>query len=177
MATHFLGGPRRCVERRVASRRGTRTVVGVLVTVATAAGSPGTADASSTPSVTGGGAGSLGGDRLQLQLSASGTGIDADGRFNVVHHTPGGLFARAAGTVDCLAVSGSSATVTGTVTRGSHSLGFDMVGVRVSIVVHDEEVDSFDMDLSFVSGHEIPPCAAEPIFSVVVDDGRFMVRP
>jgi hypothetical protein len=154
-----------------------RVTVAALATAATVVFGAAGAGATPPPSVTGGGTGPLGGDRLQVQLSAVGTGGDATGRFNIVHHSPDGLFARAVGQVDCLVVAESTAIVTGTVTQGSHDLGFDLVGTRVSLVIHDEEIDSVDMDLAFLSGHAIPPCSAEPILTDVIDDGQFMVRP
>ena len=156
-------------------RRSSPVVIAALSALAAVAF--GTTGAGASPaSVTGGGAGSLGGDRLQLHVSASGVGVEATGRFNVIHHTPGGLFARAVGRVDCLAVTGSSATVTGTVTQGFHSLGFELVDTRVALVIHDGEVDSFDVELSFLTGRPIAPCTAEPILSVVIDDGKFTVH-
>jgi hypothetical protein len=153
-----------------------RVTVAALAMVAAVVFGAVRADATPPPSVTGGGTGPLGGDRLQVQLSAIGTGGDANGRFNIVHHTPDGLFARAVGRVDCLVVAESTAIVTGSVTQGFHELGFDLVGTRVSLVIHDEEIDSVDMDLSFLSGHAIPPCSAAPILTDVIDDGQFRVR-
>ncbi len=50
-------------------------------------------------------------------------------------------------------------------------------GERVSLVIHDETTDNFDMDVSFVSGQAIPPWSAQPIHSVVIDNGQFRVRP
>ncbi len=67
--------------------------------------------------------------------------------------------------------------MTGTIKEGFADLGVDPVGERVSLVIHDQEVDSVDMDLSFVSGHTIAPCSAEPILTVVIEDGEFNVRP
>lgn len=90
---------------------------------------------------------------------------------------PNGIFTHLAGDVDCLAVTGATAVVTGTITEGFDELGIDPIGERVSLVVRDQPVDSVDMDVSFVSGHAIPPCSAEPILTVVIDDGEFMVRP
>lgn len=136
----------------------------------------GSAGATPAPGVSGGGAGPLDGDWVQVQLSARGIDSTANGRFNIVHHTPDGIFAHLAGQVDCLAVTGSTAVVTGTITEGVDNLGIDPVGERVSLVIRDQNVDSFDMDVSFVSGHAIPPCSAEPILTVAIDDGQFKVR-
>lgn len=144
---------------------------GAVVVAATPAG------ASPTPRVTGGGAGRLDNDRVHVELTARGTATDATGRFTIVHHTPDGLFAHLAGTVDCLTVNGSTAIATGTITHGSDDLGIDPVGERVSLVIHDGAQDSFEMDVSFVSDHAIPPCSADPILAVPVDDGQFHVRP
>ncbi len=74
-------------------------------------------------------------------------------------------------------MTGSTAVVTGTITQGFDDLGIDPVGERVSLVIHDENADSFDMDVSFVSGHAIPPCSARPILSVLIDNGQLRVRP
>lgn len=43
----------------------------------------------------------------------------------------------------------------------------------MSLVIHDENADSFDMDVSFVSGQAFPPCSAQPIPSVMIDNGQF----
>lgn len=93
-----------------------------------------------------------------------------------MHHTPDGIFAHLAGDVDCLAVTGSTALVTGTITDGFDDLGIDPIGERVSLVIHDQQADSVDMDVSFVSGHAIRPCTAAPILRVGIDDGNFKVR-
>lgn len=156
-----------------------RLAVGALVAFAALVAGVGDAGAGATrtPSVTGGGAGSLDSERVQVELSARGSGSDAKGRFNIVHHTPDGIFAHLAGDVDCLAMTGSTAVVTGTITQGFDDLGIDPVGERVSLVIHHENADSFDMDVSFVSGHAIPPCSAQPILSVMIDNGQFRVRP
>lgn len=114
---------------------------------------------------------------MQLQLTAWVTDGTASGRFNIVHHTRDGIFAHLASDVDCLAVNGSTAVVTGIITECFDDLGVDPVGERVSLVIHDQEVDSIDMDVSFVSGHAIPPCSAEPILTVAIDNGEFKVRP
>lgn len=155
---------------RIVSGMAVGTVVAIMALVAAAGG------ASATPAsgVNGGGAGALDSDRVQVQLNARGTD---GGRFNIVHHTPDGIFAHLAGHVDCVAVTGSTAVVTGTITEGFDDLGIDPVGERVSLVIHDQEVDSVEMDVSFVSGHTIPPCSAEPILTVVIADGQFKVRP
>ena len=149
----------------------------VLAALTALVASPGGAGATPPPRVTGGGAGPLGSDRVQVQLTARGTDGIAAGRFNIVHHTPNGIFAHLAGDVDCLAVTGATAVVTGTITEGFDELGIDPIGERVSLVIRDQPVDSVDMDVSFVSGHAIPPCSAEPILTVVIDDGEFKVRP
>ncbi len=154
-----------------------RLAVGALVAFAALVEGVGVSGATRAPSVTGGGAGPLDSDRVQVELSARGTDSDAKGRFNIVHHTPDGVFAHLAGDVDCLAVTGSTAVVTGTITQGFDDLGIDPVGERVSLVIHDENADSFDMDVSFVSGHAIPPCSARPILSVLIDNGQLRVRP
>jgi hypothetical protein len=93
-----------------------------------------------------------------------------------VHHTPDGIFAHLAGDVDCLSISGSTAVLTGSITEGCDDLGIDPIGERVSLVIHDGETDSVDMDVSFVSGHTIAPCSTQPILTVTVDDGQFKVR-
>ena len=141
-----------------------RLAVEALVAFAGLVAGVGVAGATRVPSVTGGGAGPLDSDRVQAELSARGTDSDAKGRFNIVHHTPDGVIAHLAGDVDCLAVTGYTAVVTGTITQGFDDLGIDPVGERVSLVIHDEIADSFDMDLSFVSGHAIPPCSPSQSF-------------
>lgn len=147
-----------------------------LAAVTALVASAGGATATPAPSVTGGGAGPLDSDRVQVQLTARGTDGTAKGRFNIVHHTPDGIFAHLAGEVDCLAVTGPTAVVTGTITEGFDDLGIDPIGERVSLVIRDQRVDSVGMDVSFVSGHAIAPCSAEPILRVVIDDGNFEVR-
>lgn len=160
------------------SRLVSRAAVGILAALIALIAEPGSsAGASPAPGVTGGGVGPLDSDRVQVQLTASGTDGAARGRFNIVHRTPEGVFAHLAGDVDCLAVRGSTAVATGTITEGFDDLGIDPAGERVSLVIHDEHVDSIDMDVSFVSGHTIPPCTAQPILTVVIDDGNFKVRP
>lgn len=109
----------------------------------------------------------------QVQLNARATD---GGRFNIAHHTPDGIFAHLAGHVDWVAVTGSTAVVTGTITEGFDDIGIDPIGARVSLVIHDQEVDSLEMNVSFVSGHTIPPCSAEPILTVGIADGQFKVR-
>ncbi len=137
----------------------------------------GSASAAPGSGVSGGGSGPLDSDRVQLQLTAGVTDGTASGRFNIVHHTPDGVFAHLAGEVDCVAVTGSTAVVTGTITEGFDDLGVDPVDERVSLVIHDEEVDTVDMDVSFVSWRAIPPCSADPILTIVIDNGQFRVRP
>lgn len=155
------------------ARFGSGMAVAALVAITSLAAIGGRAGATPAPSVTGGGSGPLDSDRVQIQLTARGT---ASGRFSIVHHTPDGIFAHLAGEVDCLAIIGSTAVVTGTITEGFDDLGIDPVGDRLSLVIHDGEIDSFDMDVSFVSGHTIPPCSAEPILTVMVDHGQLNVR-
>ncbi|MGH9153125.1 MAG: hypothetical protein ACRD03_12165 [Acidimicrobiales bacterium] len=155
------------------SATGIAALASVVALIVSAAG----AGATPAPAVTGGGAGPLDSDRVQVQLTARGTGSSAKGRFNIVHHTPDGIFAHLAGDVDCLAVAGPTAVVTGTITEGFDDLGIDPIGERVSLVIHDEAVDRIDMDVAFVSGHEIRPCSAEPILTITIDHGNFQVRP
>jgi hypothetical protein len=150
--------------------------VGALAAVTALVAVGGGAGAASGPSVTGGGAGSLDSDRVHVQLSARGAQGATHGRFNIVHHTPDGIFAHLAGDIDCLAISGPTAVLTGTITEGFDDLGIDPVGERISLAIHDQETDSLDMDVSFVSGHAISPCSAQPIFTVTVDDGPVEVR-
>ncbi len=159
------------------ARIGSGLVVAALVALTTLVAVGGSASATSVPGVSGGGAGRLDSDRVHVQLNARGTDGTASGRFNIVHHTPDGIFAHLTGDVDCVAFTGSTAVVTGTITEGFDDLGVDPVGERVSLVIHDEEVDTVDMDVSFVSGHAIPPCSADPILTIVIDNGQFRVRP
>lgn len=159
------------MNARTVSAIAVGVVAAVTALVATGAG------ATPAPSVSGGGAGAFDSDRVQVQLTGRGSDSTASGRFTIVHHTPDGIVAHLTGQIDCLAVTGSTAVVTGTITEGFDDLGIDPVGERVSLVVHDQEIDSVDMDVSFVSGHSIPPCAAQPILTVVIDDGQFKVRP
>ena len=101
----------------------------------------------------------------------------AGGRFNIVHHTPDGVFAHLAGQTDCVAATGSTAVVTGTITEGFDDLGVDPAGERVSLVIYDHEVDRVDMDVSFGSEHAIPPCSAEPILTIEIDHGQLKGAP
>lgn len=153
-----------------------RWVIAAMTFAAVVAG-PTHAGASPAPSVTGSGSGPLEADRVQLELTARGTGTDTDGRFTIVHHTPDGVSAKLSGTVDCLGITDSTAVVTGTITHGFDDLGIDPVGERVSLVIHGGSQDSLEMDVSFVSGHAIPPCSADPILTVPLDRGVFRVRP
>jgi hypothetical protein len=72
--------------------------VGALAAVTALVAVGGGAGAAPELSVTGGGAGSLDSDRVQVQLSARAAQGATHGRFNIVHHTPDGIFAHLAAT-------------------------------------------------------------------------------
>ncbi len=93
--------------------------VAAMLMIVSATAAP--AVASTQPSVTAGGAVVLpagfdefAGDHVQLHVTArqhpDGT---VHGRFSIVHHRPPGVWARASGTITCLAVNGSRAVATG----------------------------------------------------------------
>lgn len=150
----------------------------IIITVAAAglalAGSAGVA-AAGAPVVTGSGVGTITtipafeGDTVQMELSAQ--------RFNIVHHSAGGgVFAHLTGYLDCVAGDGDAVVVTGVITAGADDLGVDPVGHRVSIAVTDGSPDTMAVDVSFFSGHSIPPCTSDPVLVLPVQHGNFTVR-
>jgi hypothetical protein len=106
---------------------------------------------------------------VHVELTASGDGRGGRGRFNILHHTPDGLFAHLAGDIDCLNIAGTTALVTGSITEGFDDLGIDPGGERVSLLIDDANPDTVAMDVSFVSGHPIAPCTADPTLAITVD--------
>ena len=127
------------------------------------------------PAVYGAGSGPLDEDRIHVVVTALGRSDSVRGRFVIVHQTPTGIFAYLSGEVDCLNVSGGIATVTGTINRGFDGVGIDPVGQRVSLTVRDGTPDVVDMDVSFVSGHAIGPCTADPVVSIPMTSGGFRI--
>jgi hypothetical protein len=157
------------------ARIGTALIAGAVALPLSLVVAADPAVASNGSTVHGGGSGPLDTDRVDIELSARGQGATAHGRFTIVHHTPDGVFAHLSGDIDCLSIQGSRAIVTGTITEGFDDLGVDPKGERVSLVVHDEHQDVVDVDVSFVSGHHIDACVADPIATVVLDRGQLRV--
>ena len=117
-------------------------------------------------------------DTIYVTLDVRGEGTAARGVFRILHQTPTGVFAHLAGDVDCLTeLPDVLVTVTGTIRAGFDGLGINPVGHRVSIVYAFGGLrPSLSLDVSFVSGHTIPPCTAEPILAFRAAHGGFRIR-
>ena len=116
-------------------------------------------------------------DTIYVTLDVRGYGFDARGVFRILHQTPSGAFAHLAGDIDCLSeLSGLLVAVTGTIRSGFDGLGIDPVGHRVLIVYAYAGLrPSLSLDVSFASGHTIPPCKGDPILAVPIAHGGFRV--
>lgn len=134
--------------------------------------------------VTGGGAGFIpenspvfAGDRVQLEVTARAQpNGELVGHFNLVHHAADGrVSGHLTGYVDCLAVTGTVAVVTGVITAGFDPFDVDPVGHRVSWRVADGNPDEFAVDVDFFSGHTIAPCTSDPVLTFTVEEGNFRV--
>jgi hypothetical protein len=141
--------------------------------------------AGAAPVISGGGAGifppvipAFAGDRLQMAVHAT---IGADGAvkgiFEGQHHfADGGHFAIIHGTIDCVAVSGNRVVLTGVITHGFDIRGIDPTGARVSIELIDGDPQIMGVDVSYVSGHPIPPCTSSPILVVPMSEGAYKIH-
>jgi hypothetical protein len=116
-------------------------------------------------------------DTIYVTLAVRGEGPAARGVFRILHQTPTGVFAHLAGDVDCLSevIPGILLVVTGTIRGGFDGLGIDPVGHRVSVVYGRGLRASLSLDVSFASGHTIPPCGGDPILAVPVEHGGFRI--
>ncbi len=102
-------------------------------------------------------------DTILVTLDVRGEGTAARGPFRILHVTPTGMFANLRGDIDCITgVPGAQVTVTGTIREGFDGLGINPVGHRVSIVYGYLDHRSLSLDVSFVSGHPIPPARPTP---------------
>ena len=141
------------------------------------------AHATTGASVRGGGSGtfpatfgSIAGDRLHLEISATtlpdGT---VHGAFQLLHrHVDGSTAAELHGVVSCLSVSGTQASASGTITGGkvNAALGFDPAGQTFAVTIVD---GAAGLDLSFFGGpHTIPPCEQVPTY-LAIDEGGFSI--
>jgi hypothetical protein len=115
-------------------------------------------------------------DTIYVTLDVRGEGHAARGVFRILHQTPTGVFAHLAGDVDCLSeIPGVLVAVTGTIRGGFDGLGIDPVGHRVSIVYGMGLRTSVALDVSFASGHTIPPCKGDPDFGFHIEHGGFRI--
>ena len=145
------------------------------------------AHATTGASVRGGGSGtfpatfgSIAGDRLHLEISATtlpdGT---VHGTFQLLHrHVDGSTAAELHGVVSCLSVSGTQASASGTITGGkvNAALGFDPAGQTFAVTIVDGAAgDTAGLDLSFFGGaHTIPACEQVPTY-LAIDEGAFSI--
>jgi hypothetical protein len=116
-------------------------------------------------------------DTIYVTLDVSGERTAARGVFRIIHQTPGGIFASLIGDIDCLTeIPGVLVTLTGTIRGGFDGLGINPVGHRVSILLGLELLrPSLSLDVSFASGHAIAPCTADPVLTIPIARGGFLV--
>ena len=138
----------------------------------------------SDTTVTGGGAafiptGRFAGDRLQVDLTARvDTNSNSDGRFHIaLYNASGGVLSDLHGSADCMTAANGTAIVTGVITQGTATVfNVDPVGQRVSITINAVS-QSFALDVSYLSGHPISPCSANPFIALVVSQGSYTIHP
>ncbi len=138
----------------------------------------------SDTTVTGGGAafiptGRFAGDRLQVDLTARvDTNSISDGRFHIaLYNSSGGVLIDVVGTADCMTAAAGTAIVTGVITQGTDTaFNVDPVGKRESITINVVS-QSFALDASYISGHPIGPCTANPIIALVISQGSYAIHP
>ncbi len=84
-----------------------------------------------------------------------------------------------AGSADCLTAATSTAIVTGVITQGTDTLSnVDPVGKRVSITIDavSQSFQGFALDVSYISGHSIAPCTANPFLALVISEGNYTIH-
>lgn len=120
------------------------------------------------------------GDRLDIDLTARAHESTARGRFTLTHlRGTGGLAGQVAGSVECVAVVGAEARVTGVISRG-HVPEFagqsvDPVGHTVALTIFDNGEDDLVLfDISFFPPHPIVGCGPG-VTPFVIDRGNFTV--
>jgi len=145
------------------------------------------AQATTGGSVRGGGSGTfpatfgpIAGDRLHIEITATtlpnGT---VHGAFQMLHrHLDGSTAAEMHGVVTCLRVTGTQASVSGTITGGkvTEAPGFDPAGQTFAVTIVDGATgDAAGLDLSFFGGpHTVPACEQVPTY-LAIDEGAFSV--
>ncbi|SFA80232.1 hypothetical protein SAMN05216266_101521 [Amycolatopsis marina] len=120
------------------------------------------------------------GHPVRFDIDAHGTATGASGRFHVNHRLPDGTaFADFEAKVDCLAVDGRLAILTGVIERaevpGMPSL--DLVGKRVGLTVRDHGRHRDEIGWSWAYGGfdaDVLPCTSGvPVLRVSEGDYRF----
>src|SRR5260370_25863877 len=94
-----------------------------------------------------------------------------------MHGASAGVLIALRGGGDCLTAANGTANGTGVIPQGTATVfNVDPVGQRVSITINAVS-QSFALDVSYLSGHPISPCSANPFIALVVSQGSYTIHP